>query len=70
VLEPWRDRVEFVALGGDRRAVDELLEAEPRLAWLAERALPRFFTTGDPRLRELERLPYDLYSAETTEGTR
>jgi Actinobacteria/chloroflexi VLRF1 release factor len=70
VLEPWHDRVEFVAFGGDRRAVDEVLEAEPRLAWLAERALPRFFTTGDPRLRELQRLPYDLYSAETTEGTR
>jgi len=70
VLEPWHGRVEFAALGGDRQAVDEVLEAEPRLAWLAERALPRFFTTGDPRLRELERLPYDLYSAETTEGTR
>ncbi len=70
VLEPWRDRVEFAALGGDRRAVDEVLEAAPRLAWLAELALPRFFTTGDPRLRDLERLPYDLYSAETTEGTR
>src|SRR5205823_13803922 len=70
VLEPYRDRIESVALGGDRRAVDEVLAAEPRLAWLAERALPRFFTTGDPRLRELERLPYDLYSAETTEGTR
>ena len=70
VLEPWQGRVEFAALGGDRKAVDEVLEAEPRLAWLAERALPRFFTTGDPRLRELERLPYDLYSAETTEGTR
>ena len=70
VLEPWQDRAEFAALGGDRRAVDEVLEAEPRLAWLAERALPRFFTTGDPRLRDLERLPYDLYSAETTEGTR
>src|SRR6266542_1463716 len=64
VLEPWRDRVEFAALGGDRRAVDEVLEAAPRLAWLAELALPRFFTTGDPRLRDLERLPYDLYSAE------
>src|SRR5436309_7917212 len=33
VLEPHRDRVEFVALGGDRRAVDAVLE-DPRLAWL------------------------------------
>jgi hypothetical protein len=68
ILEPWRSKVEFAALGGDRRAVDEVLDSEPRLAWLRERALTRFFTTGDPRLRELERLPYDLYAAEMTEG--
>src|ERR671936_2962902 len=43
VLEPWRDRVEFVALGGDRAAVDRVLAARSELTWLAERALPRFF---------------------------
>jgi hypothetical protein len=64
VLEPWRERVEFAALGGDRRAVDAVLADEPHLAWLAERSLARFFTVGDPRRRELERLPYDLYAAE------
>jgi hypothetical protein len=68
VLQPWRERLEFAALGGDRRAVDEVLAAEPGLVWLRERALARFFTTGDPRLRELERLPYELYSAEMAEG--
>jgi hypothetical protein len=70
VLEPYRDRVERVAFGGDRHAVDEVLAAEPRLAWLKEQALPRFFTTRDPRQRELERLPYELYAAEleTTKG--
>ena len=68
VLGPWESRAEFAALGGDRRAVREVLGAEPRLGWLGERALPRFFTTGDPRLRDLERLPYELYAAETTEG--
>src|SRR5438876_2415713 len=65
VLEPHRDRVEFVALGGDRGAVEAALE-DPRLAWLRERALPRFFTVRDPRQRELERLPYELYAAELT----
>src|SRR3954447_11098809 len=69
VLEPWRGRVEFVAFGGDRRAVDELLASEPRLAWLEEHRLPRFFTTEDPRQRTLERLPYDLSAAEV-ETTR
>lgn len=64
MLEPWRDRVDFVALGGDRTAVDQVLAADARLGWLAERALPRFFTVHNPRQRELERLPYDLYSAE------
>jgi peptide subunit release factor 1 (eRF1) len=63
VLEPWRGRVEFVAFGGGRRAVDALLE-DSRLGWLAEKRLPRFFTTEDPRQRTLERLPYELYAAE------
>ncbi len=68
VLEPWRGRVEFVALGGDRRAIDDVLKASPQLDWLAERALPRFFTVPEPRLRVLRRLPYELYAAELTIG--
>jgi peptide subunit release factor 1 (eRF1) len=67
VLEPHRERIEHVALGGDRRAVTRLLDEHPELGWLAARALPRFFTTPDPRRRELERLPYDLYAAEVSE---
>src|SRR5436190_15656164 len=70
VLEPWRDRVEFVALGGDRRAVEEVLAARPELGWLRERALPRFYAVPDPRRRELERLPYDLYAAELAVSAR
>jgi Actinobacteria/chloroflexi VLRF1 release factor len=67
VLGPWRDRVDRAALGGDRRAVDAVLDADPSLGWLRELALPRFFTVPDPRLRVLERLPYDLYAVEITE---
>jgi len=66
-LEPWRNRAEFAALGGDRTAVDRVLAANPELSWLAERALPRFFTVPDPRQAVLERLPYELYAAELTE---
>jgi predicted RNA methylase len=66
VLEPWRGRIEFVALGGDRRAIGEVLAASPQLDWLAKRAIPRFFAVSQPRRRQLERLPYDLYSAELT----
>ncbi len=64
VLTPWRHRIEYAALGGDRSAVDAVLAARPGLEWLGEIALPRFFTVPEPRLRVLERLPYDLYSAE------
>src|SRR6266566_4803000 len=67
VLEPWRDRAEFAALGGDRTAVDRVLAGTPELDWLAERALPRFFNVADPRQAVLERLPYELYAAELTE---
>ena len=66
MLEPWRGRVEHVALGGDRAAVRQVLAADPRLAWLETRALERFFTVPDPRQRDLERLPYELYAAELT----
>ena len=62
VLEPHRDGVEFVALGGDRAAIDAVLAERAELAWLRERALPRFFTVPEPRLRVLEHLPYDLYA--------
>ena len=64
ILEPWRERVEFTALGGDRAAIDRVLAGDPQLGWLAEKALPRFFAVPDPRQAVLERLPYDLYSAE------
>jgi hypothetical protein len=47
-------------------AVRQVLAAEPRLAWLETKALERFFTVPDPRLRDLERLPYELYAAELT----
>jgi Actinobacteria/chloroflexi VLRF1 release factor len=66
-LEPWRDRVEFSALGGDRAAIDRVLATRPELHWLSERALPRFFAVPDPRKAVLERLPYELYAAELTE---
>ena len=64
VLEPYRERIEFVALGGDRTAA---MRVAQELPWLAEKTLPRFFTVADPRQRELERLPYDLYAAELSE---
>src|SRR6266550_1155980 len=35
VFEPWRDRIDFVALGGDRAAVERVLAASPELGWLS-----------------------------------
>jgi Actinobacteria/chloroflexi VLRF1 release factor len=67
VLEPWRGRVERVALGGDRDAVRRVLAARPDLAWLEPLALERFFTVVEPRLRVLDELPYQLYAAEVVE---
>jgi hypothetical protein len=64
VLGPWRGRAQFAALGGDRSAVDAVLAERPELAWLRERALPRFFAVPEPRQRVLEALPYDLYAVE------
>ena len=64
VLEPHRKRIEHVALGGDRTAARKVVE---QLPWLGDKALPRFFSVPEPRYRELERLPYDLYAAEFSE---
>jgi hypothetical protein len=60
VLEPYRDRIEYLALGGDRGAATQVAEHFP---WLEGKRLERFFDVPDPRQRVLERLPYDLYAA-------
>lgn len=60
VLGPYRDRIEYLALGGDRAAATEVADRLPRLAG---RRLERLFDVPDPRQRVLERLPYDLYAA-------
>ena len=70
VLGPWQHRVDRVALGGDRSAVERVLDARPELAWLRPLALERFFDVPEPRLRVLEALPYQLYAAKVTEETR
>jgi peptide subunit release factor 1 (eRF1) len=70
VLDPWRDRIEFVALGGDRTMVNGVLAASPELGWLSERAVPRFFAVPEPRQAVLERLPYELYAAEFSTDRR
>jgi len=67
VLGPWRNRVEHVALGGDRSAVGRVLESRPDLAWLQPLALERFLDVPEPRLRVLEALPYQLYAAKVVE---
>ena len=70
LLEPWRGRVEHVALGGDRSAVTRVLESRADLAWLRPLALERFFDVPEPRLRVLEALPYQLYAAKVVEEPR
>ena len=67
VLGPWRERVEHVALGGDRAAVTRVLESRPDLAWVQPLALERFFDVPEPRLRVLEALPYQLYAPKVVE---
>ena len=70
VLGPWRERVELVALGGDRSAVARVLESRADLAWVQPLALERFFDVAEPRLRVLEELPYQLYAAKVVEEPR
>jgi hypothetical protein len=43
--------------------------AKRELAWLRDRAIPRFLTVEEPRLRVLEALPYDLYAVRVEELT-
>ena len=67
VLEPFRDRLEAVALGGDRTAVRRMVELRPELTWLDGLALPRFLTVPDPRRAVLDRIAYDVYAVEIEE---
>ncbi|HEX3455492.1 MAG TPA: acVLRF1 family peptidyl-tRNA hydrolase [Gaiellaceae bacterium] len=67
VLEPFRERLEAVALGGDRTAVRRMIELRPELEWLDGLALSRFLTVPDPRQAVLDRIAYDVYAVEIDE---
>ncbi|HEY3952674.1 MAG TPA: acVLRF1 family peptidyl-tRNA hydrolase [Streptosporangiaceae bacterium] len=56
VLGPYRDRLQAVVLGGDRRAVDGL-RGDPRLSPYFALATDRFLTVPDPRLAVLRDSP-------------
>jgi Actinobacteria/chloroflexi VLRF1 release factor len=70
ILEPWRGRIDAVALGGDRDAVRRVLADSPELGWLEPLALERFFAVPEPRRRVLDELPYQLYAARVVEAAR
>jgi peptide subunit release factor 1 (eRF1) len=65
VLDPYRDPIEHLVLGGDRAAATAVAD---RLPWLTEKRIERILDVPDPRQRVLERLPYDLYAAKVEEG--
>jgi Actinobacteria/chloroflexi VLRF1 release factor len=60
VFAPYRDRLDAVVLGGDRRAMDSITD-DPRLSSALRpylgRAVDRFLTVPDPRRNVLEDSP-------------
>ena len=67
VLTPWQEKIEWVALGGDRGATRRVLAARADLAWMQPLALERFFAVPQPRRRILDEFPYELYAAKVVE---
>jgi len=61
VLVPAVERLDAVVLGGDRRAVDEVM-TDPRLAPLGALAVAARIDVPDPKLKVLQRAP-ELYLA-------
>jgi peptide subunit release factor 1 (eRF1) len=56
VLVPWAGRLDAVVLGGDRRALDAVLD-DARLRPLRELRAERVLDVPDPRLRVLRAMP-------------
>jgi hypothetical protein len=56
VLLPWEGRLEALVLGGDRRALDEVLD-DQRLQPLRPLLAGRVFDVPDPRLSVLRAMP-------------
>jgi peptide subunit release factor 1 (eRF1) len=56
VLAPWAGRLDAVVIGGDRRALDEVL-ADQRLAHVRPLVSGRVLDVPDPRLHVLRAMP-------------
>lgn len=56
VLAPWAGRLDAVVLGGDRRALDDVI-ADARLASLRPLVAGRVLDVPDPRLHVLRAMP-------------
>jgi hypothetical protein len=69
-LTPHAGRVDFLAFGGDRRAVQDCLKECRFLREFPAPVLPRFLTVPEPRHETLERLPALLYSGRLTTISR
>ena len=63
VLGPALGTLDAVVLGGDRRAVDGVLE-DPRLAGLRRLVVEPFLDVPDPRLKVLEQTPRQFRSVQ------
>ena len=60
---PYEREIDFIFLGGERHTVGEFLKQCPYLQRLEPRIMGRMLPIGEPRLRELERMPGEIWKS-------
>ena len=63
-FKPFEDTIDYIFFGGERHTLMNFLKKCPYLQRMESRILKRILPTAEPGLRELERMPHEIWKSQ------
>jgi len=65
-LGPYEKEIDHIFLGGERHTLTDFLKECPFLQRMESRVAKRILSVGEPRRRELENMPREIWKSQVT----